>query len=275
LTDQEIDEAKNRGSFSIPAIQKGMRAFANLTMFSEHNPLQMPPLARMDTAGAIAPSNFHRIVRASYVLQTFAVKAHSLIKEQVIDELKLGNWKPFRYLIVAAPVLGQMMRGISAAVPSGVHRGIEQATGKDHQKDAWDRYIDQFKGLYGNHPAIAALKIYGDGLFAQAALDSLKMFVDPLMDVASGQLKKAGTEFEYMGFDAVEQILGPELSTLFWHTLLLGASEGKALTAKDPAVAAERAFLRWLQGELPITRLIPGMETPSKKPASKLTAPPF
>jgi hypothetical protein len=170
-----------------------------------------------------------------------------------------------------------LLKGAATAIPSGVHRGLEQATGAKHSQDSWDKYLDQFKALYGDHPAIAAMKLYVDGMCAQAALDMLRTFADPLMDALSGNRKKATAEFEYLPKDLAEDIVGPGWSSVTINMLDLITGEAKALMAPEAkqATNAERAFVRWLESEFPSTRLIPGMETPAKKPASRLTAPPF
>lgn len=280
ISDREIDAAAQRGSFSREALGTAQRAFANFTMFSERNPLQMPQYARLDTSrmqGA-GTQNFHRAVRMAYLLQSFAVKFHSLIKETVYDEVKRGNYKPLAYLLVTTPILGQLLKGASSAIPSGVHRGIEQGAGAQHKQDSWDKYLDQFKALYGDHPAIAAARIYVDGMAAQTALDMLRMVADPILDMASGAKQKARNEIDYLGKDLLEQQLGPGWSTILVHSVDLITGEAKAMMAPEAkqATDAERAFVRWLEGELPSIKLIQGMETTAKKPSSgRMTSPPF
>ena len=286
VPDTEIDRALRTGSFSRESLGTAQRAFANLTMFSERNPLQMPQLARLDTSRAqgSGTQNFHRAVRLTYLLQSFAVKFHSLIKETVYDEVKRGNYKPLAYLLLTTPVLGQLLKGAAAAIPSGVHRGMEQGKGLvtgtpvQHQKDSWDKYLDQFKALYGDHPAIAAMKVYIDGMAAQTALDMLRTFADPLLDALASNKQKARTELEYLPKDLAEDVIGPGWSSVTVNMLDLITGEGKALMAPEAkqATDAERAFVRWLESEFPSVKLIPGMETTvAKKPSGRLTTPPF
>ena len=154
----------------------------------------------------------------------------------------------------------------------------KQATGAKHQKDSWDRYLDQFKALYGDHPAIAAMKVYIDGMAAQTALDMLRTFADPLLDALASNKQKARTELEYLPKDLAEDVIGPGWSSVTVNMLDLITGEGKALMAPEAkqATDAERAFVRWLESEFPSVKLIPGMETTAaKKPSGRLTAPPF
>jgi hypothetical protein len=273
-----IDRAIKNGEWSVEDLQTAQRAFANFTMFSEHNPMQMPEWARLDSdeKTGSGKANLHRAVRLSYLLSSFAVKVHSLVREAVFDEVfHHGNKAPLAYLALSAPILGQMLKGASAAVPSGLHRAKDQAvaayTGHPdkHKEDSWDRWLEQFKALYGKHPVVGAIKIYIDGVTSQYALDQVRIMADPLLDMANGDLKKAKGEMRFEKDDAIEAMIGPayasvlKLAKLFTYDLTLASMDKKGAYHKEV-----EAYLKYLTSEVPSTKLIPGMETPKKANAS-------
>lgn len=269
IGDAAIDRAMRTRQWQPEDLMTAQRGFANFTMFSD-NPLQMPKWARMDTGKdtGIAEATLARAVRMSYLLQSFAVKIHSLVKETVYDEIvEHGNYKPLAYLLLAEPLLGQMLKATGAAIPSGVHRAGEQLAGKEHKEDAWDKFLAQFTALHGDHPIAAALKIYVDGMASQTALDYMRLLADPLLDMAADNKKKARTELRYLKDDVAEQVIGPAWTDLIVRTLEVITSEGTALMAKegDKADSATRGFMRWLLSEVPAFKVIPGAEEAGQK----------
>ena len=158
IGDGSIDDAIANGRFSPEDIGRAQTAFANLTTFSD-DPLQMSQLARLEIPkGAPLPLiGLARAVRLTYSLQSFSLKATSLLREQLYDEVVIHkNYRPLAYALVAAPVVGQMLQATGTGAKHIVHKGFEGLTGHKHQKDSWDSYIENLKQTF-QHPEAAEL----------------------------------------------------------------------------------------------------------------------
>ena len=200
IGDGSIDNAVANGRFSPEDIGRAQTAFANLTTFSD-DPLQMPQLARHEIAkGAAKPTiGVFRAIRLTYALQSFSLKATSLLREKLYDEVVIhGNYKPLAYALVASPIIGQMLQATGAGAKHVVHKGFEGLTGHKHSKDSWDTYIENLKQTFEHPEAAELLKFIVDGYTLGYGWDMVRTVCDPLLDLAGGNLKKSGQEFKYI-----------------------------------------------------------------------------
>jgi hypothetical protein len=260
-----LDEAVRNGRFSQDDLSRAQTAFANLTTFSD-DPLQMPQLARMEIprGASLAEIGLKRAVRLTYALQSFSVKATSLLRERLYDEVFVHkNYKPLAYALVASPIIGQMLQLTGAAAKHGVQRGLEGVTGKEHKKDSWDAKIEELEATFHDPSAVKLLKFIVDGYTLGYGWDAVRTVSAPLFDFASGNLKKAGGEFKYMGADLIEHIVGPFFNDI-WKTVeeagTLGQIEsGRRNQAQKPG-KMRKSLLKYLVGQVPALREIPKVE---------------
>jgi hypothetical protein len=210
IGDKSIDDAIQNGRWTPEDLERAQTAFTNLTTYSE-NPLQMPGWARLEMKreGALHSVALARAVRLTYALQSYYLKATSLIREKVWDEAMVHhNYKPLAYLLLASPAIGQVLRGASAGARGFVHRGVEGLEGRKHKQDAWDKWFDEVKDAF-EHPSVAkAAQLYVDGLCAAWAWELVQRTLDPLLESWKGNKKKAGQEAAYLLPDILEHLIG-------------------------------------------------------------------
>ena len=265
IGDGSIDNAVANGRFSPEDIGRAQTAFANLTTFSD-DPLQMPQLARHEIAkGAAKPTiGVFRAIRLTYALQSFSLKATSLLREKLYDEVVIhGNYKPLAYALVASPIIGQMLQATGAGAKHVVHKGFEGLTGHKHSKDSWDTYIENLKQTFEHPEAAELLKFIVDGYTLGYGWDMVRTVCDPLLDLAGGNLKKSGQEFKYIGADAVEHLIGPFYSDLYRtvdEVSRIGQIEaGRRNPLKKPE-KIKQSIGKYLEGQVPALRQFPPFE---------------
>jgi hypothetical protein len=150
-----------------------------------------------------------RAVRLTYALQSFSIKATSLLRERLYDEVVVHhNYRPLAYAMVASPIIGQMLQATGTGTKHIVHKGFEGLTGHKHELDSWDRYIANLKQTFEHPEAADLLKFIIDGYTLGYGWDMVRTVTSPFLDLAAGNLKKSGQEFKYMGTDIIEHLIG-------------------------------------------------------------------
>ena len=271
LSDKEIDEAVERGSFTQEQINGAQVAFANQAAFSGRgDPLQMPANARMSVpkdAHSWSRAGVAKTLRLSYALQSFYVKSASLLRENLYDEVVIhGNLKPLVYAMAAYPVVGTMINIASTGFKHGLQRGIEKSFNKKHQEDSWDRYFAYLEDTFQHPTAVKILKWYVDAWAASAALEAIRMLTDPLLDLASGKTTK---EDEYWMDDAIEHAVGPFISDILHIGKDLSELQRIHASKDSPHVKKQKMVREgWKAATeiVPALRLIPQVREQLKPP---------
>ena len=265
IGDQGIDDAVKTGNFNQEDLAKAQTAFANLVAFSD-DPLQMPKLAREEIAkGEALPSvGLKRAVRLTYALQSFSLKATSLLREKLYDEVVIHkNYKPLAYAIVASPIIGQMLAATGAATKGYIHRGMEGLMHKPHQQDSWDKYLQNLEDTFGHPDAVKLLKFIVDGYTLGYGWDAVRTVVDPFADIAEGNRKKAGQEFQYLVPDLLEHFVGGFFDDLYKtgrEADTVGQIEAGQKHPEQKTEKVERSALEYAADQVPAVRIIPWVE---------------
>jgi hypothetical protein len=289
IGDKSIDDAIANGHFTPDDLKRGQTAFTNLTTWS-NNPLQMPGWARlhMERNESTSSVALKRAVRLTYALQSFSLKATSLLREQLWDEVMIhGNFKPLAYALVAMPVVGQMLAGTSAGTAGAFHRMAEGVQGKkkaEHKEDRWDKWLKEQEDTFHNPDAVKFLRWYVDGLTLGVGWDRVRRYTDLALNMIEGERKGAGRQdakdarkksrgaLNYLMDDEIEQFLGPAWSEIL-HLYTLGKQVGTIALGEHTKPAQkikkiEEAGERYMNEVVPITKQIPGL-TPPPKPTHR------
>jgi hypothetical protein len=232
----------------------------------------MPGMARLEMPRTQATPNtaVARAIRLTYALQSFSVKAMSLLREHLYDEVMVhGNKKPLMYAIIAFPIVGTMLNATGTGGKHIVQRGLEGAMGKKHKEDSWDKYFATLKDDVEHPEAAKILKWYVDAWALSAGMELLKTLGDPLLNIANGKPAKAD---DYWLQDMAEHVAGPFFSDL-WKTLeevqnLHKIQEGQ----KHPELKGQKmrkSLLKYGTEEIPALREIPQINEEIGKPAAK------
>jgi hypothetical protein len=265
IGDGSIDDAIANGRFSPDDIGRAQTAFANLTLFSD-DPLQMPMLARAEIAKgeALPMVGLKRAVRLTYALQSFSLKATSLLREKLYDEVVIHkNYRPLAYALVASPIIGQMLQATGAGAKSVVHRGLEGVTGHPHRKDSWDTYIENLKQTFEHPEAAELLKFIVDGYTLGYGWDMVRTVTSPFLDLAGGNLKKSGQEFKYMGADILEHLVGPFFSDVFRTSEEISRIGQIEAGKRNPGLKPKKikqSLGKYIEGQIPALRQFPPFE---------------
>jgi hypothetical protein len=264
IGDHAIDEAIRNGKWDEGSINKAQRSFADQIAFSD-NPLQMPKLSRMSMAEGLtdAEKNWHAAARGMYMLQSFSIKTYSLLREKLYDEVVVhGNLKPLAPFLLLYPAAGAALFGLKSGVKGGLHRAGENLTGKKHEHDAWDTFLDEFKDMKKN-PWLGPMKFYIDSLCTATGMESTKRWTDMAMMMTMKEDKKADNTIRYILLDELEQKVGG----LYSDILQAGYTQGQAAydyrhtkTEKKKLPAAERDEMREVEQLVPITKSVPWID---------------
>jgi hypothetical protein len=275
IGDHAIDEAIQRGSFAPDDLARAQTAFANLTTFSA-DPLQMPQMARMEISrsDSQAARGLKRAVRLTYALQSFTLKATSLLREKAYDEMIIHhNFRMLPYLAIASPIAGEMLQFMGQGLKHFVHVGAAGLTGQKAKKDAWDEHFERIKDLVENPTALKAAKELIDAYTLGWGLEIVKLLAVPLMDLAAGQTTKADG---YWFPDLMEHIFGS-----FWTDIYKTGDElrtlqeieaGKKKSPAEKKLTKERSVVKYVEGQFPALRQIPWIDDfahPPKKTEKK------
>lgn len=275
IGDQGIDQALANGRFSPEDLGRGQTAFANMVAWT-NNPLQMPGWARLhiERGESTTTVGLKRAVRLTYALQSFSLKSMSLLREHMWDEVMIHkNYKPLAYFMIAAPVAGQLLQATTAAGKGFIHRSFEGILGRKHSEDSWDKYIAELEGTMRDPKPAKMLKFYLDSVTLGYGMDMLRTVADPLLNLATGELKKAGQQFEYAGQDILSHFAGPAFDDL-WKTLVelpstIGHIEAGTSNPAQKPKKVKAAAEKYVVGQVPILRQVPGMVPPPKKPTRR------
>src|SRR6202012_5169370 len=152
-------------------------------------------------------SALKRAARLTYALQSFSVKAMSVMREHLWDEVMVhGNKKPLMYALIAFPATGMLLNLTGTGVKHLVQHGLEGATGKKHHKDSWDNYLASLEDTFEHPEAVKFLKWYIDSVTLGVGAEMLKTLSDPLLNIAQGKPAKADA---YWREDIAEHVAGP------------------------------------------------------------------
>jgi hypothetical protein len=226
----------------------------------------MPQLARAEIAkGASRPEiGLKRAVRLTYALQSFSLKATSLLREKLYDEVVIHhNYRPLAYALVASPILGQMLQATGAGAKHVVHKGIEGLTGHKHERDSWDNYLDNLKKTFEHPDAVDLLKFIIDGYTLGYGWDMVRTVTDPFLDLAAGNTKKAGQEFKYMGADIIEHLIGPFYDDVMKSVEEVGRIGQIESGRRNPGLKPKKvkeSVGKYIEGQVPALRTIPPFE---------------
>lgn len=279
--DHGIDEAIRNGRFGDEDVLKGQTAFTNMAAFSG-DPMQMPGMARMEMTitDPRAVSAMKRAVRLTYALQSFSVKAMSLMREHLWDEVMVhGNKKPLMYALIAFPAIGTLLNLTGTGVKHGVKKGLEGAADKaakmlgrqpaprKDEKDSWDNYLTTLEDDVEHPEAVKFLKWYIDSWALSAGAELFKTLGDPLMNIASGKPAKADL---YWAGDVMEHAAGPFFTDLYKTifdepTNLQKIHAGKTHPEQKPA-KYRKSILKYATEEVPALREVPWVADALKKP---------
>jgi hypothetical protein len=226
----------------------------------------MPQLARAEIAkGASRPEiGLKRAVRLTYALQSFSLKATSLLREKLYDEVVVHhNYKPLAYALVASPIIGQMLQATGAGAKHVVHKGFEGLSGHKHQPDSWDAYIANLKQTFEHPEAADLLKFIIDGYTLGYGWDTVRTVCNPFLDIAAGNLKKAGQEFEYLPADIAEHMVGPFYDDVFRtveEAARIGQIESGRKNPLQKPKKVKQSVGKYLEGQVPALRTFPPFE---------------
>ena len=261
IGDNAIDEAIRTGQWSEEDLAKAQRAFANKVTFSR-NPGQMPSLARLSLANDSKTMNeLAAGVRGTYALQTFSIKTYSFLRDALYDEVVVHhNLKPLTPFLLLYPVAGQLITGLTTGVKHGVNLASEQLRGKEHKRDSFDNWVQQFKNLK-HHPVTGALMLWVDGACVAAAMERTKRVADIVLLMAEGHKNQADDMMKYWINDELEGDFGSIYTDMLYFAKA-GVDEGRDLWkyASDHAkqlTATEKHIFGELEKLIPLTRDLP------------------
>ena len=275
IGDGSIDEAMQSGHFTQDDMARGQTAFTNLTTFSD-DPLQMPMLARMEITQTMPLPEIalKRAIRLTYALQSFSLKATSLLREKLFDEVVVhGNYRPLAYALVASPILGQMLAATGAGAKHVVHKGLEGLEGKQHQEDSWDKYLKNLEETYQHPEAARLLKFIVDGYTLGYGWDTVRTVTAPFLELAAGDQEKAMKGFEYLGTDLGEHLIGgffTDIAKTVGEIGTLGMIQSGKSHPEQKGSKERRSVTKYLADQVPALRNIPQVEeeiAPHKKQA--------
>jgi len=263
IGDNAIDQAIASGRFSPDDLAKGQTAFANLTTFSS-DPLQMPTHARMEITHTTTTSqkNLNRAMRLTYILKSYGIKATSLLRETLYDEMVVHhNFRMIPYLMIASPIVGETVMLMSAGSKHVLHRAIEGAMGKQHTKDRWDEKLEELRQL-GVHPdAIKATKELISSVCQSYGMEMTSMLGKPLFDLATGQVEKSD---HYWWTDLMETLTGSFFSDIgktgVEVTHLQEIQSGKKNSPAKKMEKYKHSITKYGVGQMPALSNVPQVE---------------
>jgi len=269
IGDHAIDEAIHRGTFTPEDLAKGQTAFANLTVFSD-NPLQMPARARMEINRLDTPwdKSTKRAIRMTYALKSYGIKATSLLREMMYDEMVVHhNFRMLPYVMFASPIVGEMILLMGQGAKHVAYKGMAGIQGKQAKEDSWDKHLKQLEDL-GEHPdAVKATKELIDAVSMGYGLEMVSMLGKPLYDIAVGKPEKSD---QYWLPDAMEFLAGPFFADIYRTgdevETLQKIHSGKKHPEQKPK-KYERSIMQYAAGQVPALRQVPQVqeEIESKK----------
>ena len=145
-----------------------------------------------------------------------------------------------------------------------VHRGIEGLTGRKHEKDSWDKYIEEQEKTFGDPTAVGLLKFIVDGYSLGYGWEMVRITCDPFLELAAGDTKKAGKGFEYMGADVVEHLIGPFYSDIFstaQEITRIGQIEAGQRNPLLKPKKIKKSVGKYIEGQIPALRQFPQFES--------------
>ena len=166
--------------------------------------------------------------------------------------------------MVASPVLGQLLMGTGAGAKGIIHRGAEGLVGAPHHKDSWDAYIENLKTTFHDPSAVGLLKFIIDGYTLGFGWDMIRTITNPFLDLAAGNYKKAGKEFEYLPADIVEHLVGPFYDDVFKTIQEAGRLGQIEAGRRNPGLKPEKikqSVGKYVEGQVPALRQFPPYES--------------
>ena len=119
---------------------------------------------------------------------------------------------------------------------------------------------------------MAPLKFIVDGYTLGYGWGAVRTVTSPLFDLASGNLKKSGNEFKYLGADLIEHMIGPFFDDL-WKTGeeagTIGQIESAEKHPENKGAKLDRSLTKYAVGQFPALQQIPQVAEELKKPDKK------
>ena len=252
IDDAQIDRAIAAGRWTQEDLNRGGVALTNKAMFT-NDPTELPPAWRARADDPVS-DKVNMALRAATILKSFTFKTAMILKEQLIDEARKGNFRPWIPFLLAYPLAGESMRFAGAAaqtIPS-----FNRPPGTPTPLGA---YANQLEELFDDP---SAAKIAQRWLDDVAHATGLTMF-SHVMDVflfPNADKRKARFQAQRIWTDELEEIAGP-IYTDIWNTFhSLGDILGSATIEEGDEKFEKmgKATRGWLREEFPVLRgLVP------------------
>ncbi len=247
--DAAIDAAIERGRWNQDDLNRGGSALTNRTLFTT-DPTELPPAWRSRSADPVS-DNLGAVVRVATILKGFTFKTAMLVKQDIIDELRRGNFRPIMYAALVYPVVGEAIQLASAAT-----RAIPSLLTGNTDNNALTKWEHDLEEIFTDPTAAnIAHRFIDDVAHATAAT-----ILSDLFDSAffAGKTKRA-TEFKRKQAipDALYWIAGPyadlaKAATAAYDVLgTLSEEEGEAKFTKSAKIIAG-----WAKEEYPVLRTV-------------------
>jgi hypothetical protein len=248
IDEANIDRAIQTGRWTKEDLQRGGVALANKAMFT-HDPTELPPAWRARADDPVS-DNVSAMARMATILKSFTFKTAALLKEQLVDEAKKGNFRPWIPFLLAYPIAGEALRAFSAAATTPFQWGLQ----KD-EKTALQKYIDGLKELFDDPTAAHLAQRWLDDVAHATALTMLSHMMDVLV-FPNPDKRKARYAREQLKWDALKEIVGPIYSDA-GAALGLVADVVGSLTDEEGEKKywdAAQKFDDWAREESPLLR---------------------
>ena len=201
-------------------------------------------------------------MRLTYILKSYGIKATSLLRETLYDEMVVHhNFRMIPYLMIASPIVGETVMLMSAGSKHVLHRAIEGAMGKQHTKDRWDEKLEELRQL-GVHPdAIKATKELISSVCQSYGMEMTSMLGKPLFDLATGQVEKSD---HYWWTDLMETLTGSFFSDIgktgVEVTHLQEIQSGKKNSPAKKMEKYKHSITKYGVGQMPALSNVPQVE---------------
>jgi hypothetical protein len=190
------------------------------------------------------------MARMATILKSFTFKTAALLKEQLVDEAKKGNYRPWIPFLLAYPIAGEALRGFSAAVTTAL--SFNQ---KPDEKTPWEKWKAGLADLFEDPTAGKLAQRWMDDVAHATALTMLSHVLDVLL-FPNPDKRKSRYAREQLKWDVLKEIVGPIYSDL-GAALGLVADVTGSLTDEDGEKKywdAAQKFDDWAREESPFLR---------------------
>lgn len=265
IDDAQIDRAIAAGRWTQDDLKHGGVALANRAMFTS-NPLEMAPMMRAQGTDFLS-NNIFVALRLASALKSFTFKTAMLMKSQLIDEARRGNYRPWVPFMLAYPVAGQAMHLVATAATSGVQRIGETVTGSPRQESSFEREVAKLEDLFENPTFAKVADEWITGAAHATGMTMLSHIHDVLFGAGEGRKKRF--QQKQLLADLEEELAGPVYSDLL-HTLQSLINITGEATSDDDAEAKyekiRKEGLKWARKTAPALRaVLPSPSAPTNQ----------